>query len=185
MIYLSLFWEFFKIGLFTFGGAYGAIPLIQQSVLSLGWMDEAMFANILAISESTPGPIMVNSATYVGNTQGGILGAAVATLGVVLPSFIIIILISTLFQKIMKHHAVQGILRGVKPCVMGVILATGIHMVLSALIGSVSVSSIDWKTACILLVLISVMVLFVRLRKKEFSPIGLIVISAILGIILF
>ena len=83
MIYLQLLGEFLKIGMFTFGGAYGAIPLIQQSVLGQGWMDEAMFANIIAVSESTPGPIMVNAATYVGNLQGGVPGAAIATLGAV------------------------------------------------------------------------------------------------------
>ena len=106
MILLSLFWEFLKIGLFTFGGAYGAIPLIRQCVLTQGWMTEETFANILAVSESTPGPIMVNSATYIGSSQAGILGAAVATLGVVLPSFVVILLISVLFAKLVKHRAV-------------------------------------------------------------------------------
>ena len=86
MSYIQLFVEFLKIGLFSFGGAYGAIPLIKESVVSLGWMDEAMFSNVVAVSESTSGPIMVNAATYIGNTQGGIPGAVIATLGVVLPS---------------------------------------------------------------------------------------------------
>lgn len=94
MIYLSLLLGFLEIGLFAFGGAYGAIPLIQERVLTNNWMDEAMFTNIVGISESTPGPIMVNVATYVGNSQGGVLGAAIATLGVVLPSFVIILLIT-------------------------------------------------------------------------------------------
>lgn len=89
MIYLTLFLEFLKIGAFSFGGAYGAIPLIKETVISHGWLNEEMFANIIAVSESTPGPIMVNTATYIGNVQGGILGAALATLGVVLPSWVL------------------------------------------------------------------------------------------------
>ena len=97
MIYLELFIEFLKIGLFSFGGAYGAIPIIQEAVLQKQWMNQDMFSNIVAISESTPGPIMVNAATYIGNVQGGFLGALVATTGVVLPAFVIVILIVFLF----------------------------------------------------------------------------------------
>lgn len=175
MIYLQLLGEFLKIGMFTFGGAYGAIPLIQQSVLGQGWMDEAMFANIIAVSESTPGPIMVNAATYVGNLQGGVPGAAIATLGVVLPSFVVILLVSTLFQKALKHRAVKGILRGVKPCIMGVILATGSYMAFSTVIGSVQAISLDLTAVLILVLLLAAFLLYKRLLKKELSPILLIV----------
>lgn len=185
MIYLQLFWEFLKIGAFTFGGAYGAIPLIQQSVLGQGWMDEAMFANIIAISESTPGPIMVNAATYVGNSQGGIPGAAIATLGVVLPSFVVILLVSTLFHKVLKHRVVTGILRGVKPCIMGVILATGSYMAFSMVIGSIHAFSPDITAIVIFCLLLLTLFLYRRLRKKELSPILLIVFAALLGIVLY
>ena len=185
MIYLQLFWEFLKIGAFTFGGAYGAIPLIQQSVLSCGWMDEGMFANIIAVSESTPGPIMVNAATYIGNLQGGVFGAAVATLGVVLPSFVVILLVSTLLQKAIEHRSVQSILRGIKPCIMGVILATGCYMALSTVIGSVKQFAWDWIALLILALLILTLLLYKKLRKKDLSPILLIVIAAILGIFLY
>lgn len=185
MIYLQLLGEFLKIGMFTFGGAYGAIPLIQQSVLGQGWMDEAMFANIIAVSESTPGPIMVNAATYVGNLQGGVPGAAIATLGVVLPSFVVILLVSTLFQKALKHRAVKGILRGVKPCIMGVILATGSYMAFSTVIGSVQAISLDLTAVLILVLLLAAFLLYKRLLKKELSPILLIVFSAVLGILLY
>ena len=108
MIYLKLFWEFLKVGLFAFGGAYGAIPIIQQGVLAQGWMDEAMFAIIVGISESTPGPIMVNAATYIGKMQGGVLGSIVATVGVILPSFVIILLVTALFTKFLKKKPVQA-----------------------------------------------------------------------------
>jgi len=185
MILLSLFWEFWKIGLFTFGGAYGAIPLIRQCVLSQGWMDDTMFANILAVSESTPGPIMVNSATYIGASQAGVLGAAVATLGVVLPSFIVILLIASLFTKAIKHPTIQAILRGVKPCIMGVILATGFGMLLEILTNLPGGFLLDLSSTILLTFLIALIVLYPRLRKKPLSPILLIVISAILGIALY
>ena len=185
MIYLQLFLEFLKIGAFTFGGAYGAIPLIQQSVLAQGWMDESIFANIIAVSESTPGPIMVNAATYVGKLQGGIPGAAIATLGVVLPSFVVILLVSTLFQKAIKHRAVNSILRGVKPCIMGVILATGSYMAVSMVIGSIHAISLDLTAMLILALLVLAIYLFKRFRKKELSPILLIILAAALGIFLY
>lgn len=185
MIYLSLFWEFLKIGLFTFGGAYGAIPLIRQCVLTQGWMDDNMFTNILAVSESTPGPIMVNSATYIGASQGGVLGAAVATLGVVLPSFVIILLIARLFAKSIKHRAVQAILKGVKPCIMGVILATGFSMALGILTGLPGSFAFDLPSCLLFTTLAAVSLLYPKIRKKSLSPILLIVLSAVLGIILY
>ena len=185
MIYLSLFWEFLKIGLFTFGGAYGAIPLIRQCVLSQGWMSEEMFSNILAVSESTPGPIMVNSATYIGASQAGIAGAAVATLGVVLPSFIIILLVAALFTKLIKHRSVQAILKGVKPCIMGVILATGFGMFLEILMGIPDGFAFCFPSAIVLAILAAVTLLFPKICKKSLSPILLILLSAVLGILLF
>lgn len=185
MIYLKLFWEFLKVGLFAFGGAYGAIPIIQQGVLAQGWMDEAMFANIVAISESTPGPIMVNAATYIGKMQGGVLGSVAATIGVVLPSFVIILLVTVLFKKVLKKKPVQATLRGIKPCIMGVILATGGYMAFSAIFGSIQSLSFDWVALTILAVLILAIVMYQKKQKKEFSPILLIVISAILGAVLY
>ena len=185
MIYLKLFWEFLKVGLFAFGGAYGAIPIILQGVLAQGWMDEAMFANIVAISESTPGPIMVNAATYIGKMQGGVLGSIIATIGVVLPSFVIILLVTAIFTKFLKKKPVQATLRGIKPCLMGVILGTGVYMALSAVLGSVQNMSFDWVALVILAVLILAVVLYQKIRKKELSPILIIVISAILGAVLY
>ena len=97
-IYLILFFEFFKIGLFTFGGGYAMIPLVREVVLEYGWMSEDAFTNFIGVCESTPGPIAVNMATYVGSSTGGIIGSIMATIGVVLPSMIIIILILTLLK---------------------------------------------------------------------------------------
>ncbi|WP_300755927.1 chromate transporter [uncultured Oscillibacter sp.] len=182
MTYLLLFLELFKIGMFAFGGAYGAIPLIQESILRNGWMDETMFANMLAISESTPGPIMVNAATYIGSRCAGVPGAVFATLGVVLPSFIIILLVSIFLGQWLKSKGVQSVLRGIKPCLMGVILATGAFMAYSILTNGVH---FDFSALLILIILIAVLLLYQKIRKKEFSPLMLIIISAVLGIVLY
>lgn len=182
MIYLQLFYEFLKIGLFSFGGAYGAIPLIKESVLNQVWMDVEMFTNLIAISESSPGPIMVNAATYIGYTQGGILGAIAATMGVVLPSFIVILLISMFLKKWIKSRNVQCILRGIKPCIMGIILATGIYMFGQMIIGR---QSIDYIAVIIAVVLVTILFGFKKIKGKELSPIILIIVSAVLGTILY
>ena len=132
MILLELFIGFLKVGCFAFGGAYGAIPLIRDVVLSYGWLDDEMLTYMIAVSESTPGPIMVNLATYVGSSKAGITGSLVATLAVVLPSFIIILLVMALLKTVLKSPYVQAVLRGLKPCMIGIILATGVFMIMSS-----------------------------------------------------
>lgn len=114
MIYIELFLGFLKVGCFAFGGAYGAIPLIRDVVLTYGWIDEEMLTYMIAVSESTPGPIMVNLAAYIGSNQAGFLGAVIATLAVVTPSFLIVLLITTLLQNVLKNRYAQAILRGLK-----------------------------------------------------------------------
>ena len=121
MILLELFWTFFKIGAFTFGGGYAMLPLIQSEVTSKGWIDEASLVNFVAVSESTPGPIAVNMATYVGSELGGVPGALCATLGVVLPSFIIILIVAKCFERFRQSRAIQGAMSGLKPAVVGLI----------------------------------------------------------------
>ena len=129
MIYLDLFIGFLKVGFFAFGGAYGAIPLIRDVVLDYGWLTDETLAYMIAVSESTPGPIMLNLATYVGSSQAGILGSALATTAVTLPSYAAILGIMCLMQNFMKNKYVQAVLRGLKPCVIGIVLATGLFMV--------------------------------------------------------
>jgi len=121
MIYLDLFLGFLRVGCFAFGGAYGAIPLIRDVVLSYGWLTDEELTYMIAVSESTPGPIMVNLATYVGSTQAGLLGAVLATLAVVLPSFIIILLVMVILKTFLKNKYVQAILPriAVKSTLMG------------------------------------------------------------------
>ena len=108
MIYLDLFLGFLRVGCFAFGGSYGAIPLIRDVVLSYGWLTEDSLTNMIAVSESTPGPIMVNLATYVGSIQGGILGAILATFAVVLPSFVIILLVFAALKAVWAHPVTQA-----------------------------------------------------------------------------
>ena len=126
MIYLELFLTFFEIGLFTFGGGYAMISLIRDKALTLGWLTEEELLNMIAVSESTPGPIAVNMATFVGSSQGGILGSLVATLGVVLPSFIIILIISAFVRNFLSFKGVKAFLSGVRPCIVALILGTAI-----------------------------------------------------------
>ena len=182
---LELFFGFLKVGCFSFGGAYGAIPLIRDVVLSYGWLDEENLAYMIAVSESTPGPIMVNLATYVGSHRSGLAGAAVATLGVVLPSFLIILLIMVLLKTAWKHPYVQAALGGMKPCVIGIVLATGIWMILNNCFSLKSGFTFDWKTLLLTFVLGGIMFGSKPLLKKKVSPILLIVISAMLGIVMY
>ena len=185
MIYFNLLIGFFEVGLFAFGGAYGAIPLIRDVVLSYGWIDDEMLTYMIAVSESTPGPIMVNLATYIGSSQAGFEGALIATTAVVLPSFVIILLIMVSLKKAMKNPYVQTILRGMKPCIIGIILATGVYMVLRHSIENTG--SISLNPTAILLTIALAAIYFGARRylKNGISPIGLIGVSALAGIIVY
>ena len=185
MIYLHLFLGFLKVGCFAFGGAYGAIPLIRDVVLSYGWLSDEKLTYMIAVSESTPGPIMVNLATYIGSSQAGFLGAVVATLAVVLPSFFIVLLVTVLLKTAWKSKYVQAVLRGLKPCVIGIVLATGLYMVLSNCFGTISGIKIDLQAVMISTLLVVSMIGYKQLTKKKLSPIILIVLSAMAGIVVY
>ena len=185
MIYLDLFLGFLKVGCFAFGGAYGAIPLIRDVVMSYGWLNDEMLTYMIAVSESTPGPIMVNLATYIGSSQAGFLGASIATLAVVLPSFLIILLVTALLNTALKNKYVQAILRGLKPCVIGIVLATGIYMVLKNCFVTISDITVNLNAVIITALLIASMAGYKHLKKEKLSPINLIILSAVLGIIVF
>ncbi len=178
MIYLELMIGFLKVGLFSFGGAYGAIPLIRDIVLSNQWLDESTLAYMIAISESTPGPIMVNLATYIGNTLGGMLGAIIATLCVVLPSFIVILFISISMNKIMKNKYFNQIIQGLKPCIIGIIIATGLYMCINHCFSSYS---LDYRNIILTVILIICKFVF----KNKMNAIHLILLSALLGVIIY
>lgn len=180
MIYLDLFLGFLKVGCFAFGGAYGAIPLIRDVVLSYGWMSEDALTYMIAVSESTPGPIMVNLATFVGSTKGGAPGALLATLAVVLPSFLVVLLIAASWKKLLKNRWVQAALRGLKPCIIGIVLSTGLHMVCKSAL-PVYGSAFDARALAITLLLAGILYGSKPLTGKKLSPILLIVIAAALG----
>ena len=184
MIYLDLFLGFLKVGLFAFGGAYGAIPLIRDVVLSYGWLSDEALSYMIAVSESTPGPIMVNLATYVGSTEAGFLGALVATLAVVLPSFIIILLITALLKNAFKNKYIQSVLRGLKPSVIGIVLAMGVYMLVKNCLME-DTFKMNLRSIVITAVLGIVAVLYKYFSKKKMSPIIMIVISSLLGMFVY
>jgi len=185
MIYLELLLGFLLVGCFSFGGAYGAIPLIKEVVMAYGWVSEDMFAYFVAVSESTPGPIMVNLATYVGSSQGGILGAAIATTAVITPAFLIILLIVTILKKTLNNPYVQAVLHGIEPCIIGIIFATGVTMMIENLVPDFGNFSVDVVAVIITVILLAVSVIYKKIRKKPFSPIMLIMTAAVLGIFLY
>jgi len=188
MIYLKLFLTFLEIGLFTFGGGYAMISLIRDKALAFGWLTEEELLNMIAVSESTPGPIAVNMATFVGSAQGGVLGSLVATLGVVLPSFVIILLVCAVVRNFLKYKGVQAFLQGVRPCVVALILATAITMALNTLFDFTTVwssFSLDVRGGIILAILVISSLVFKKIKKKKPSPILMILISAGLGMVLY
>lgn len=190
MIYFQLFYTFFLIGLFTFGGGYAMIPMIEDQIVGKGWMTDAQLSDFIAISESTPGPFAINISTFVGSQTAGILGAVCSTLGVVLPSLIIIILVSIILSKFLKNRFVQGALNGVKPVILALITATAIifftKMALFADNPIFSQTVVFNRTGVGLLLILSTFVFIYKMReKKSLNPILLLLLSAVLGIVLF
>lgn len=187
MILFKLFYTFFKLGLFTFGGGYAMIPLISDAVIANGWLSEEQFLNIIAVAESTPGPVAINVATFVGSTQGGVAGSICATFGVVLPSFIIIVIIAGLLQNFLKFSGVRGFMSGVRPCVAALIIAAGIKIGLNTLFSVTTVGSgfSPNFVGIVIFALVAVISMsYKRIKDKKISPIVLIVISAALGVLI-
>ena len=185
MILPELFIGFLKVGCFSFGGAYAAIPLIREVVLSHGWVTEEMLTDMIAISESTPGPIMVNLATYVGSRQAGIAGAAVATLASILPAFLIILLIMMVMKKVLKNRYVQAVMCGLQACVTGMITAVGCHMLYLSTIQPLTAEQTDVRPLIVAAVLAVIRFGSRKVMKKGLSPIMLIGISACAGVLVF
>ena len=185
MIFLDLFIGFLKVGCFAFGGAYAAIPIIRDVVLDYGWLNDEMLTYMIAVSESTPGPIMVNLATYIGSSQGGVLGAALATFAVALPAFIVMILVVQLLKALIKNECVQAVLNGIIPCVIGVVLSVGLYMLFQNCVPMEKGMAVDVIAVIVAVILIAVLVLYKRIFKKKMSPILLIGISAVVGMIAY
>ncbi len=194
MIYLQLFWEFFKTGLFAVGGGMATIPFLYNISDKTGWFSYNDLANMIAVSESTPGPIGVNMATYVGfitgmqegNVLTAILGAVIATLGLVTPSVIVILIIAAVLKSFRDSRYVNNAFYGLRPASTGLIAAAGISVVLSNLVTVVGVEvhtfSVNWMGLCLAAVLL---ILTNAVKKtKNLHPICFIGISALIGILL-
>lgn len=182
MVYLRLFWSFFQIGLFSIGGGYAAMPLIQTQAVEINhWLTMSEFADIITIAEMTPGPIAVNSATFVGIRAGGIPGALVATLGCITPSCIIVLTLAYLYGKYQNLLAVEGILSGLRPAVVAMIASAGLSILCLALWGGVpglaDLGKIDWISLSIFLLA------FFCLRKWKPSPIAVMFGAGVLGVL--
>lgn len=191
MIYLQLFWEFFKTGLFAVGGGMATIPFLYNMSDATGWFTHNDLANMIAVGESTPGPIGVNMATYVGfitgSAQGGVLaaiwGAIVATIGLVTPSIIVILIIAAMLKAFRDNRYVNHAFYGLRPASTGLIAAAGLSVVVSNffLDGAIGVSTINWKGWVLAAVL---WVLTNKVKKvKDLHPILFIAASALVGII--
>ena len=188
MILLKLFLTFLKVGAVSFGGGMGMISVIRDEVLGHGWMTEEELLNMIAVAESTPGPIAVNIATFVGAGEGGFFGALLATLGIVLPSFFIILLIAVCVRNLLRYAPVKAFLGGVRPCVIGLILAVAATLALSTLFGFGKIGdtlSVDWRGLVIFAVVAGAAEVLKKIRKKPVSPIVMILISAVLGMVLY
>lgn len=181
MILLRLFLAFAKVGLFSFGGGYAALPLIRDMIVTeLSWMTEEEFADIMVISEMTPGPITINAATFVGINEAGMPGAIAATLGFVFPSAVIISILAVLLKKYGDLKPVRHVLSVMRPCVIGLIASAGVKMLLDAIAeGSFLHPSIDIFTVIIFFAGIAVM------RKLRPSPIAVMAASGVLGIVVY
>ena len=176
------------IGTLSFGGGYGMISLIRETVLKNEWLGEGEFMNFIAVSESTPGPLAINIATFVGSSQGGFFGALCSTLGVVLPSFIIILIVAAIIKNLLKYGGVNAFLSGVRPCIVAMIIATAVIMAFDTLFSFKAVSggfSPNIKSILLFVFLMLLSAVYRRVRKKNISPIFMIILSAGCGIILF
>lgn len=188
MIYLNLFWTFFKIGLFTIGGGQAMIPMIMTNVVDKEWLSENELIDFIAISESTPGPFAVNIATYTGIETAGVFGAICATLGVVMPSVIIIILVAKLLSEFMKRRAVSEVFAGVRSTVTGLLMAVFVTLVLTMLFGITDIKNVDAVSVDYIGIGLFAVILptsFIKIKGKKMKPILIVIISAALGILCY
>lgn len=188
MIYLQLFWEFFKTGLFAVGGGMATLPFLYDISARTGWFTTAQLADMIAVSESTPGPIGVNMATFVGFTAAGIPGAVIATLGLATPEVIIILIIARVLAAFRQNRYVDAAFYGLRPCSLGLIAAAGVLVVKVAMFNTELYAAtraltdlVNWKAV----LLAAVLLVFTRAVKqtKKLHPILFILASAVVGVV--
>ncbi len=193
MIFLKLFWTFFKIGAFTFGGGYAMLPLIQEQVIANEWLSKEAIVNFIAVSESTPGPFAINIATYVGsqvasagydgNLLFAILGSFCATLGVVMPSFIVILLVAKFYQQFKNSNTVKGLMTGLKPAAIGLIASAVVSMAATVFVpNGFLLSMFKTPELYISTVIFLMCLILVFLKRKKIPPVAIICLAAVLGI---
>lgn len=182
MIYLQLFYTFFKIGLFGFGGGYAMLSMIQGEVVTrYNWVSSQEFTDIVAISQMTPGPIGINAATYVGFTStGSVWGSVVATFAVVLPSFILMLTISRFFLKYQKHPVVESVFGGLRPAVVGLLASAALVLMNTENFGSPTKDTYTFVISIIIF-----LIAFVGTKKYKINPILMIIACGIAGLILY
>ena len=200
IIFLQLFWEYFKVGLFTIGGGYAMLPMVTQIVQRYGWLTESELIGFVGIAESTPGPFAINLATFVGSTVGyqsglgvfgAILGSVTATIAVVLPSLIIIIVVTILFEKFKSSKIVNGALLGIRPVVVGLVLSAVVTIGCKVILPNLNLSAIDadgfsqFNWISLIIVAVFLPLSQIKIKKKKIHPIFLIVASAVVGIVVF
>ena len=180
MICFQLFLSFLQIGLFSFGGGYAAMPLIQDQVVTIhGWLSMSEFTDLVTISQMTPGPIAINSATFVGIKIAGLPGAAVATLGCILPSCIIVTLIARLYFKCRNMEIMDGVLNSLRPAVVAMIAAAGIDILVPALWeegSEIVLANTDWVMAAIFVVCV------ILLRKFRMNPVWVMLLAGVMNV---
>ena len=178
MIYLQLFWSFLQIGLFSFGGGYAAMPLIQgQVVTSHGWLTMSEFTDLITISQMTPGPIAVNSATFGGLKIAGIPGEVVATVGCILPSCIIVTILAKLYLRYRSMDMLQGVLHSLRPAVVAMIASAGVQILITAFWGNgIEISLFGTKWIMILIFAICILLL----RRTKLNPIWVMVLAGVM-----
>lgn len=184
MIYLKLLWSFFQIGLFSIGGGYAAMPLIQNQVVDIhSWLTMTQFADIMTIAEMTPGPIAINSATFVGIQVAGIPGAMIATIGCVLPSCLIVMTLAYIYYRFRGLKMVQGVLAGLRPAVVAMIASAGISLVIMSFYGErtlpADLSGINMVSVIIFAVG------FFSLRKWKMNPIYVMLGAGAVGVLMY
>jgi len=180
VIYLQLFWSFFQIGLFSFGGGLAALPLIQNQVVDIhGWLTLSEFADLISISEMTPGPIAINSATFVGTQIAGLRGALIATFGSILPACLIVSLLAWLYVRYKEVTVIKGVLAGLRPTVMALILSAGLSILALSFLGqdrfTGNLMSLDFIAVIIFIAGL------ILLRKLKIQPIMILLGSGIIG----
>ena len=184
MIYLQLLWSFFQIGLFSIGGGYAAMPLIQHQVVDIHpWLTMTQFADIMTIAEMTPGPIAINSATFVGIQMGGIPGAVVATLGCVLPSCVIVMTLAFVYYRYQGLNMVQGVLAALRPAVTAMIASAGLSLMVLSFFGQRTLPA-DWSGVNLIAVLIFASGLLI-LRRWRVNPIYVMAGAGAVGVLMY